>query len=231
MARIPANRSPTHPGEVLLQEFLEPLGLTQRDLAQAMHVPYQRVNDIVRQRRGVTPSTALRLAKFFGNAAEFWMSLQLRWDLAQARAAEQEELERIEPRAPAVGEPLLYAIKGDVQRDAISRDAMPRDGIPPDAARKVDALQDMIREGAAAQVVPAQVQLPMEVFAMLERRSKAQGATPARQIVEMVIAFLQGEVDPILQPDDPILSIPAAEGSGVGDLASDHDRYLYRKDW
>jgi addiction module HigA family antidote len=236
MAHMPANRSPTHPGEVLLQEFLEPLGLTQRDLAQAMHVPYQRVNDIVRQRRGVTPSTALRLAKFFGNTAEFWMSLQLRWDLAQAQAAEQEELERIEPRAPAVEEPLPYAVKGDVQRDSIQRDSIRRDGIPPDVvppdgARQVDALQDMIREGTAAQAVPAQVQLPMEVFAMLERRSKTRGATPAQQIVEMVIAFLQGEVDPILQPDDPLLSIPAAEGTGLGDLASDHDRCLYRKDW
>ena len=66
---------------------------------------------------------------------------------------------------------------------------------------------------------------------MLEQRSKTQGGTPAQQIVEMVIAFLQGEVDPILQADDPILAIPVAEGSGRSDLSTDHDRYLYRKDW
>jgi addiction module HigA family antidote len=81
MIRIPTNRTPTHPSEMLLQEFLKPMGITQRDLATAIHVPYQRINDLVNGRRGVTPSSALRLAKFFGNSPEFWMNLQLRWDL------------------------------------------------------------------------------------------------------------------------------------------------------
>ena len=67
MARIPTHRSPTRPGEMLLKEFLIPMGLTQRELAEGIQVPYQRVNEIVRGRRGITPSTALRLAKFFGN--------------------------------------------------------------------------------------------------------------------------------------------------------------------
>jgi addiction module HigA family antidote len=66
MIRIPTHREPTHPGEMLLEEFLNPMGLTQRDLADAIHVPYQRVNELVNGRRGVTPSTALRLAKYFG---------------------------------------------------------------------------------------------------------------------------------------------------------------------
>ena len=66
MIRIPTHREPTHPGEMLLKEFLDPMGLTQRDLADAIHVPYQRVNELVNGRRGVTPSTALRLAKYFG---------------------------------------------------------------------------------------------------------------------------------------------------------------------
>ena len=79
MVRIPTDREPTHPGEMLLQEFLLPLGMTQRDLATAMRVPYQRVNEVVRRRRGVTPSTALRLSKFLGTSPDFWMSLQLRW--------------------------------------------------------------------------------------------------------------------------------------------------------
>ena len=65
MVRIPTDRVPTHPGEILLEEFLIPADLTQRHLANAIHVPYQRINDIVNGRRGITPSTALRLAKFF----------------------------------------------------------------------------------------------------------------------------------------------------------------------
>ncbi|MDO8690963.1 MAG: HigA family addiction module antitoxin [Dehalococcoidia bacterium] len=79
MVRIPRHRAPTHPGEMLLEEFPVPMGLTQRELAAAIHVPYQRVNDIVNVRRGITPSTALRLAKFFGMSPDFWMNLQLRW--------------------------------------------------------------------------------------------------------------------------------------------------------
>ena len=70
MIRIPTDRTPNHPGEMLLEEFLRPMELTQRELAQAIHVPYQRINDIVNGRRGVTPSTALRLAKYFGNTPD-----------------------------------------------------------------------------------------------------------------------------------------------------------------
>ena len=81
MIRIPTNREPTHPGEMLLEEFLNPMGMTQRELAKAIHVPYQRVNEIVNKRRGVTPSTALRLAKLFEMSEDFWVNLQLRWDL------------------------------------------------------------------------------------------------------------------------------------------------------
>jgi len=98
MVRIPTHRQPTHPGEMLLEEFLTPMGITQQELANAIHVPYQRINEIVRGRRGVTPSTALRLAKFFGVSADFWLNLQLRWDLYNAQQAEQGELTRIETR-------------------------------------------------------------------------------------------------------------------------------------
>ena len=97
MIRVPTHRLPTHPGEMLLEEFLTPMGLTQRELAAAIHVPYQRVNEIINGRRGMTPSTALRLAKFFGMSASFWMNLQLRWDLYQTQQAEAQELETIEP--------------------------------------------------------------------------------------------------------------------------------------
>ena len=95
MIRIPTHREPTHPGEMLLEEFLNPMGLTQRELADAIHVPYQRVYELVNGRRGVTPSTALRLGKYFGMSADFWLNLQQRWDLYHAREAEAEELKRI----------------------------------------------------------------------------------------------------------------------------------------
>ena len=96
--RVPKYRPPTHPGEMLLQEFLEPMSLTQKDLADAIHVPYQRVNELVKGKRGMTPSTALRLAKFFEMSPDFWMTLQLRWDLFHAQQSEADELEKIRPR-------------------------------------------------------------------------------------------------------------------------------------
>lgn len=95
MVRVPRHGPPTHPGEMLLEEFLKPMELSQRDLADAIRVPYQRVNEIVNGKRGITPSTALRLAKFLGMSPDFWMNLQLRWDLYEAKEAESEELKRI----------------------------------------------------------------------------------------------------------------------------------------
>ena len=97
MIRVPTHRTPTHPGEMLLEEFLIPMGLTQQDLANAIRVPYQRVNELINGRRGMTPSTALRLEKFFGLPASFWLNLQLRWDLYFAQEKEKKKLEVIEP--------------------------------------------------------------------------------------------------------------------------------------
>ena len=102
MVRIPSNRTPTHPGEMLVEEFLKPMLLTQRDLADAIHVPYQRINEIVNGKRGITPSTALRLAKYFGTSADFWLNVQLRWDLYHAQQAEKAELDRIVERSQSV---------------------------------------------------------------------------------------------------------------------------------
>jgi len=82
---------------MLLEEFLKPMGITQRDLSDEIHVPYQRVNELVNGKRGVTPSTALRLAKYFGNTAGFWLSLQHRWDLYRAMKTEAKALELIQP--------------------------------------------------------------------------------------------------------------------------------------
>ncbi len=96
MVRIPTNRKPTHPGEMLREEFLVPMNISQRELADAIHVPYQRINELVNQKRGVTPSTALRLAKFFGVSAGFWLNIQMRCDLYRAQVAEKIELESIQ---------------------------------------------------------------------------------------------------------------------------------------
>ena len=95
MFRVPSNRQPIHPGEILLEEFLVPLELTQRELANRIGVPYQRVNELVNGKRGVTPSTALRLSKFFGTTPDVWLNLQLRWDLYFAQQAEATALQEI----------------------------------------------------------------------------------------------------------------------------------------
>ena len=112
MVHIPTDREPTHPGEMLREEFLLPLGISQRELANAIHVPYQRVNELVRGKRGVTPSTALRLGQAFGISPGFWMNLQLRWDLYHAKRAEARQLQDIQPlsvdaRSPGAQVPSL----------------------------------------------------------------------------------------------------------------------------
>jgi len=91
---------PIHPGEVLREEFLRPLGMTAHALSMAIQVPAPRINDVVRERRAVTVDTALRLSKYFGTSAEFWMGLQTDFDMASARATMTEALSRIVSREP-----------------------------------------------------------------------------------------------------------------------------------
>ncbi len=102
MVRVPTNRAPTHPGEMLLEEFLKPLGMTQQSLAKEIKVPYQRVNELVNKRRGITPGTALRLSRLFGTTPDYWLSLQLRWDLYFAQTKEAKVLRAIHPLHAAV---------------------------------------------------------------------------------------------------------------------------------
>ena len=100
--RLPKNRAPTHPGEMLLEEFIKPLGIRQTDLAEWMGVSYPRLNEIVHGKRGVTPDTALRLEQVFGPDAQFWLNLQVAWDLYQARnSPEARKIAKI-PRYPSV---------------------------------------------------------------------------------------------------------------------------------
>lgn len=98
MARIPTHRPPTPPGE-FLAELVDDFGISQSELARRIHVPFQRVNDVIHGRRALTPSTALRLSRFFGNSPGFWMNAQLACDLFEAQTAEADQLAAIEPAA------------------------------------------------------------------------------------------------------------------------------------
>ena len=81
---LPKNRKPTHPGDILLQDFLIPMGISQLKLSQHLGWPYAKINEIVKGKRGVTPETALSLADIFGNSAQFWLNLQKNYDLWEA---------------------------------------------------------------------------------------------------------------------------------------------------
>jgi len=96
--RLPKNRRPTHPGEVFLEDFLIPLGITQKHAAERLRISYPRMNEIVKGKRSVTPDTALRLARFTGTEPEFWLNLQQAVDLWEAIHSDQaSELKEIEP--------------------------------------------------------------------------------------------------------------------------------------
>jgi len=91
---------PVHPGEILREDFLIPLGMSANALAKALNVPAPRVNDIVRERRGVTADSAMRLARYFGGDARSWMNLQAAYDLRVAEIENAKRIEReIEPAA------------------------------------------------------------------------------------------------------------------------------------
>ena len=96
--RLPRHRPPTHPGEMILEEFLVPLEITQTELASRLGVSFPRLNEIIRGKRGVTPDTALRLERVLGMSAEFWLGLQQDWDLWHAmRGKNAAEIARLEP--------------------------------------------------------------------------------------------------------------------------------------
>ncbi len=90
---------PTHPGEVLLEEFLKPMGITPYALAKALGVPVSRIDQIIKERRGISADTALRLEKYLGNAAQFWLNIQNHHDLMNAKAKAKAEYDGIEAHA------------------------------------------------------------------------------------------------------------------------------------
>lgn len=96
--RLPTHCPPTHPGEMLLEEFLKPLGITQSAFAARLGVSFPRLNEVIHAKRAVTPDTALRLARVTGMSADFWLGLQQDWDLWHAlRSDKAKEIARLEP--------------------------------------------------------------------------------------------------------------------------------------
>lgn len=99
---IPRNRRPTAPGEILRHEFLEPLDLSQKELAEALGITRVRLNEIIRGKRAITPDTAFRLARFFDTTPEFWLGLQTDvnlWDTLQAHSSEYEKIKPVRTAA------------------------------------------------------------------------------------------------------------------------------------
>jgi addiction module HigA family antidote len=86
-----------HPGEILREEFLKPMGLSANQLARCIHVPAPRINDIVLERRGITADTAVRLARFFRMSEEFWMNLQLQYEIRLTRQRLRSAIRKIQP--------------------------------------------------------------------------------------------------------------------------------------
>jgi len=96
--RLPRNRPPTHPGEMLFEEFVKPLDLTQAELARRLGVSYPRLNEIIKGRRSITPDTALRLSRVLGMSADFWLGLQQDWDFWHAmNSPEAKQIKRLKP--------------------------------------------------------------------------------------------------------------------------------------
>lgn len=97
MANVVNGMRPIHPGEILREEFLLPMGLSANALAIALQVPAPRINDVAREKRGISADTALRLARYFGTSAEFWMGLQSDYDLRISARELKTVLKRIHP--------------------------------------------------------------------------------------------------------------------------------------
>jgi len=103
--RVPTKRPPTPPGQMLLEEFIKPLKISQTELAEWIGVSYPRLNEIINGKRGITPDTALRLEQVFGMDAQFWLNLQTAWDLYQAKHSDDaRQIARIR-RHPALSRP------------------------------------------------------------------------------------------------------------------------------
>jgi addiction module HigA family antidote len=129
---------PIHPGEVLREEYLKPLGMSENELATHLHVSVSRINDIVNERRGITADTALRLARYFGGDAQSWMNLQGLYDLRKAEIDHAESIrEQITPAGARV-RPSGLARETGPAKEAAAGDILkePRGGIPRQRRRR-----------------------------------------------------------------------------------------------
>lgn len=97
MVLVPTHQPPTHPGEMLLDEFLKPMEISPEQLAQSIRISLQELEDLLAEQQDLTPSIALRLAKFFGMSADFWLNLQMCWNLYHVQRQESTELAEIIP--------------------------------------------------------------------------------------------------------------------------------------
>jgi addiction module HigA family antidote len=97
MARYDLTRTPTHPGEVLKEDFLSPLGLTQVKLAKALKTSFRTINEILNEKRSISPDMALRLARYFGTTPDVWIGLQADYDLYWAKMKSKKTIEEIKP--------------------------------------------------------------------------------------------------------------------------------------
>ncbi len=95
---IELNRQPTHAGEILKEEFLEPLGMTQSHLAKALHTSFRAINELVNEKRGITTEMALKLARYFGTTPQLWLNIQNQFDIYKVSMKKKKELEEIEIR-------------------------------------------------------------------------------------------------------------------------------------
>ena len=93
---IELNRQPAHAGEILREEFLEPLGMTQSYLAKVLHTSFRAINELVNEKRGITTEMALKLARYFGTTPQLWLNLQNQFDLYKVSMKKQKELEAVE---------------------------------------------------------------------------------------------------------------------------------------
>lgn len=112
--------APVHPGEILLEDFLEPLGLSQNQAARAMMVPPRRINEIVHGKRGITADTAARLSRYFGTSAEFWLNLQARYELDQLEETQAESLAAIVPLASVASSTIKTPLPSPRRKGAAS---------------------------------------------------------------------------------------------------------------
>jgi len=147
MIGTPTHRAPTHPGEMLSEEFLRPLHLKQKDVAAAIGISLQRLNEIVKGKRGITPDTAIRFAKYFGTTPELWLNLQSAYDLHEALgAADSRAIERIKPIA-VLQDPAVPRARRTNKRVALS--ANPAPDARPASSAKPHAVAPAVKRSAA----------------------------------------------------------------------------------